>query len=206
MEICKVGGCAYPAMLEAYLWPGEMLSLKPANFLAPMASGVRSWEILLVPQTETARSKTGGADDTVSLDCERCLWLAPVFERLLRRQPQDKPLLGLSFAEYLVLFRRTAANLQTSTVHPWEGMSMFLRKILRSTRWRDGDCAPHKEGRVVGLKTILAAVCYQLCLCAGRNVALVELSTIFDEAGVSAEVHKIIYGMDIHLSRHHQLN
>ena len=83
---------------------------------------------------------------------------------------------------------------------------MLLRYLSWSTRWRDGDCAPHKEGRVVGLKTILATVCHQLCLCAKRNVALVELSTIFDEAGVSAEVRRLIYDMDIHLSRRHQLN
>ena len=37
-------------------------------------------------------------------------------------------------------------------------------------------------------------------------MALVELSTIFDEAGVSAEVRKLIYDVDIHLSRRHQLN
>ena len=44
--------------------------------------------ILLFPQAGTARSKTGEADDTIS----------PVFERLQRRQPQDKLLL-LNYAE-----------------------------------------------------------------------------------------------------------
>ena len=58
-----------------------------------------------------ARSKTGEAHDTISLDSKRCLWMEPVFERLQRQQPQDKPLLNLNYAEYLVLLRRAAANL-----------------------------------------------------------------------------------------------
>ena len=68
--------------------------------------GVRSWVILFFPQTGIARSKTGEADDTISLDSKRCVWMGPVFERLQRRQPQDKPLLNLIYAEYLLLFRR----------------------------------------------------------------------------------------------------
>ena len=97
-------------MLEAYLRLGEMLSLRHSSFLAPTEGGVRSWVILLFPQTGTARSKTGEADDTISLDSKRCLWMRPVFERLQRRQPQDKPL----------LFRRAAAHLQVDMV-PYQG-------------------------------------------------------------------------------------
>ena len=67
-------------------------------------------------ETGTVMSKTGEADDTISLDSKRCLWMKPVFEKLQRRQPQDKPLLNLNYAEYLLLFRRAAANLQVDMV------------------------------------------------------------------------------------------
>ena len=86
--------------------PGEMLSLKPSSFLAPTEGGVRSCGILLFPQAGTARSKTGEPDDTISLESKRCFWMGTVFERLQRRQPQDKPLFNLKYAEYLLLFRR----------------------------------------------------------------------------------------------------
>ena len=46
--------------------------------------------------------------------------MEPVFERLQRRQPQDKLLLNLNYAEYLLLFRRAAANLQVDMV-PYQG-------------------------------------------------------------------------------------
>ena len=42
------------------------------------------------------------------------------FERLQRRKPQDKTLLNLKYAEYLLLFRRAAANLQVNMV-PYQG-------------------------------------------------------------------------------------
>ena len=57
-----------PVMFEAYLRLGGMLSLKLSSFLAPTEGEVRSWVIILFPQAGTARSKTGEADDTISLD------------------------------------------------------------------------------------------------------------------------------------------
>ena len=86
MDKCRIGGTLAamltPVMFEAYLRQGEMLSLRPSSFLAPTEGGVRSWVILLFPQTGTARSETGEADDTISLDSKRYLWMEPVFERL----------------------------------------------------------------------------------------------------------------------------
>ena len=109
VEMCRVGGMLAAVvtqfMVEALLRQGDMLSLKPLSFLAPKVRGVRSWVTLLLPQTGSAR--TGEADDTIGLDSERCLWMEPAFER---------PLLGLSCAEYLVLFRRAAACLQIDMV------------------------------------------------------------------------------------------
>ena len=63
--MCRIGSTLAAVltlvMFEAYLRSGEMLSLRPSSFLAPTECGVRSWVILLFPQTCTARSKTGEA-------------------------------------------------------------------------------------------------------------------------------------------------
>ena len=124
VDLCRIGGTLAAVltlvMFEAYLRPGEMLSLKPLEILGTDGGGVRSWVILLFPQAGTARSKTRDADDTISLDSKRCLWMGPVFERLQQRQPQDKVLLNLHCAEYLLLLRRAAANLQVDMV-PYQG-------------------------------------------------------------------------------------
>ena len=98
-------------MFEAYLRPGEMLSLKTIEFLGTDRGGVRSWVILLFPQAGT---------DSISLDSKRCLWMLSVFESLQQRQPQDKVLLNLNCAECLLLVRRAAANLQVDMV-PYQG-------------------------------------------------------------------------------------
>ena len=89
-------------MFEASLRQEKCCHSKPSSFLASMEGGVRSWVILLFPQASTARSKTGEADDTISLDSKRCFWMGPMFDRLHRRQPQDKLLLNLNYAEYFV--------------------------------------------------------------------------------------------------------
>ena len=51
MEMCRVGGVLAVVltvvMFEAYLRPGEVLSLKPSSFLAPTEGGVRSWVIAM---------------------------------------------------------------------------------------------------------------------------------------------------------------
>ena len=69
-----------------------------------------------------------------------------MFERLQRRQPQDKPLLNLKYAEYLLLFRRAAANLQVNmvpcqgrhsgaSVHRAENLRT-LESIQKRGRWK----------------------------------------------------------------------
>ena len=70
-----------------------MLSLRPSSFLAPTEGGARSWVILLFLQTRSALERR----TTRSVSTQnRCRWMAPVFERLQRRQQQDKPWLNLN--------------------------------------------------------------------------------------------------------------
>ena len=79
---------------------------------------------------------------------------------LQRRQPRDKPLLGLSYAEYLMLFRRAPANLQLNMV-PYHGRhsgasvdgaenTRTLESVQKRGRWKSANSVRHheKSGRV----------------------------------------------------------
>ena len=157
--VARWWGCAHP---------GHVRSVSPTRgdavtqtFEVPGTDGggVRSWVILLFPQTGTPRSNTGEADDTISLDSKRCLWMGPVFERL-QRQPQDRHLLSVNYAECLFLFRRAAANLQVDML-PYQGRHSgasvnrtenlrTLESIQKRGRWRSAKSVRRyeKSGRV----------------------------------------------------------
>ena len=135
------------------------LSLQPSSLPAPAESGVRNQLIRLFLQKYHINT-TGDADDTISLDSKQCLWMEPIFERLHRRQPQDKPLLTMNYAEYLLLFRRARANLQIDVV-PCQGRhfgasvdraknSQTLQSIQKPGRWKSAKfvCRYEKNGRV----------------------------------------------------------
>ena len=156
VEICRIGGTLAAVltmvMFEAYLRPGEILSLQPSSLPAPAESGVRNRLRRLFPRAGNAWSKTGEADDTISLDSKQRLWMEPIFERLHRRQPQDRPLLTMNYAEYFLLFRRARANLQIDVV-PCQGRhfgasvdraknSRTLQSIQKPGRWL---CAATKK-------------------------------------------------------------
>ena len=135
-------------MFEASLCPQEMLSLRSSSFLAPTEGGVRSWVILLILKTGTARSTTGEANDTISLDSKRCLWMEPVLYRLQRRKPQDNPLLNLNFAEFLLLFSRAGAN--TWIWYHIKAATLELRWTGPKTkRW-----SPQQRGRWKSAKSV----------------------------------------------------
>ena len=141
-------------MFEAHLRSGEMLSLEPSSFLAPTEGGVRSWghccSLRLVPR----EAKLDTTTRSVSTQ-KRCLWLVPVFERLQRRQSQDKPLLNLNYAEYLLLCRRAAENLQVDMV-PYHGRHSeasvdraenlrTLESIQKRGRWKSAQSVRRYE-------------------------------------------------------------
>ena len=164
MEMCRLGGALAGVlslvMFEAYLRPCEMLSLTPSSFLAPARGGVPSWVVLLFPQTAKERSKTGEADDTISLDSDRCQWMAPIFEQMARCQPASGRLLRMNYAEYLLIFRRAAANLGIEMV-PYQGRHSgasvdraegrrSLEAIQKRGRWRSTKSVRRyeKAGRV----------------------------------------------------------
>ena len=96
MEMCRIRG-ALAAVLTLVMF---IASLRPRNAVAQTFEFLGtdgSCVILMSPQACTARSKTGEADETISLDSKkRCLRMGPVFEKLQRRRPQGKTLLSLN--------------------------------------------------------------------------------------------------------------
>ena len=84
-----------------------------------------------VPREAKLEKQTTGSVSTQNR------WMGPVFERLQRRQPQDKHLLNLNYAEYLLLFHRAAANLQVDMV-PYQALQWTEPNTCE--RWN-----PHKN-------------------------------------------------------------
>ncbi|CAK0812006.1 unnamed protein product [Prorocentrum cordatum] len=123
VELCRLGaplvGAMVLIMMECYLRPGEMLSLTSDSFLAPTEHAVQNWVAWLFPEAGVARSKVGSADDTIPCDSGRCPWMCHIFKALKDRQ-SSRPLLDLSYPQFLCLFRRAATNIGVDVV-PYQG-------------------------------------------------------------------------------------
>jgi hypothetical protein len=138
-------------MVDCYLRPSEMLSLTPSSFLAPAPSGVASWVLLLFPAEGVDRSKVGEADDTIPLDSRRLCWMGCIYKELASRRPSDARLLGMSYAEFLVVFKRAAASVGVDAV-PYQarhsGASVDRAEGSRSLE------ACQKRGRWASAKSV----------------------------------------------------
>ncbi|CAK0791289.1 unnamed protein product [Prorocentrum cordatum] len=123
VELCRLGaplvGAMVLIMVECYLRPGEMLSLTSDSFLAPTEHAVQNWVVWLFPEAGVARSKVGSADDTIPCDSGRCPWMCHIFKALKGRQ-SSRPLLDLSYPQFLRFFRRAATNIGADVV-PHQG-------------------------------------------------------------------------------------
>ena len=104
-------------MVEAYLRPGEMLSLEPASLLPPRA-GREDWALLLFPQHRPERSKAGASDDTVMMDSRGTRGLRSVLAALSRSG--RKKVFPFTYAEYAQWFGEAAAQIKVSLV-PYQG-------------------------------------------------------------------------------------
>ncbi|CAK0838915.1 unnamed protein product [Prorocentrum cordatum] len=148
VELCRLGaplvGAMVLIMVECYLRPGEMLSLTSDSFLAPAEHAVQIWVVWLFPEAGVARSKVGSADDTIPCDSGRCPWMCHIFKALKDRQ-SSRPLLDLSYPQFLCLFRRAATNIGVDVV-PYQGRHSgasldratgrrFLEEVQKRGRW-----------------------------------------------------------------------
>ena len=76
-------------MVDAYLRPSELLSLRRSSLLPPAPWTGRAWSILLFPEKELPRSKTGESDDTIMLNSARTMWMDAVWRTLAAGKPDE---------------------------------------------------------------------------------------------------------------------
>ncbi|CAK0833963.1 unnamed protein product [Prorocentrum cordatum] len=123
VELCRLGapllGALVLVMVECYLRSGEMLGLTSGSFLAPSEHAAQNWAVWLFPESGAARSKVGSADDAIPCDSGRCPWTSHIF-RALKDRRSSQPLLGLSYPQFLGLFRKAALNIGVNAV-PYQG-------------------------------------------------------------------------------------
>ncbi|CAK0795079.1 unnamed protein product, partial [Prorocentrum cordatum] len=94
LELLRSGhgraGSGVLLMVDAYLRPSELLSLRRGSLVAPARGGPTDWSLHLFPQEEIKRSKVGGADDTVVMNSERMRWADSVFAYLAKGSSAEK--------------------------------------------------------------------------------------------------------------------
>ncbi|CAK0838868.1 unnamed protein product, partial [Prorocentrum cordatum] len=69
-------------MVDAFLRPSELLSLRRGSLVLLAHGGLRDWSLHLFPREEAKRNKVGGADDTVVMNSERTRCADPVLAHL----------------------------------------------------------------------------------------------------------------------------
>ena len=112
-------GVAVLIGLCCYLRPSELLSLTPASLLRPNRFALAKWSIILFPEQEAARSKTGVADDSIILDSPYLSWLDPVLE-VLKELPSDEPLFGANYVTFVKIFKKAAAAAGVPKTVPYQ--------------------------------------------------------------------------------------
>ena len=82
-------------MFQAYLRPGQMLSLRPSSFLAPTEGGVRSWVILLflgpVPRSVSTKTMSTYGASVRKASATTTATRQALAQRELRRVPVPVP-------------------------------------------------------------------------------------------------------------------
>ena len=150
--------------ISAYLRPGELLSLKAKQIVAPApAAGVPCWSLLLFPEEDGRPSKTGHFSTVVLLDNPRFRFIDPVLEALKSRLAPDAALIDMSYPHFARALRQAADRVGVQTLQPapyslrHSGASLDMLDARRSIpeikmrgRWQaDGSMVRYvKGGRV----------------------------------------------------------
>eukprot|EP00973_Karenia_brevis_P015069 2058091-Karenia_brevis.AAC.1 len=92
-----------------YLRPRETLSLKTRCLCRPahVRGRFSSWSLVLHPQEDGLRSKTGVQDESILADSPAYPWKTALFEKIAK-QPQESLMFSTPYATWLREFRRAA--------------------------------------------------------------------------------------------------
>ena len=86
-------------LLNTYLRPSQLLSCLGKSLLPPTLGASRHWTLLVHPEDQLGRSKTGEADVSFLLDCKYLQWMPPIYIVLAQRS-KDLPLFNFNYPEF----------------------------------------------------------------------------------------------------------
>jgi len=72
-------------VFQAYLRPGECMSLQRRDLVPPSASVNNFWALLIFPSKRSQRSKSGEADNSILLDSTWDQWMSQVMEAVYEK-------------------------------------------------------------------------------------------------------------------------
>ena len=138
-------------MVDAYLRPSELLSLRRGSLVPPAQGGLRDWSLHLFPQEESKRSKVGSADDTVVMNSERMRWADPVLAHLASG-PAAERLFPWDYQQFGRLVQGAAERLRIQAV-PYQARHSGI-SLDRAFRLRSQEEAM-KRGRWSSFRSIV---------------------------------------------------
>lgn len=119
--------------LSAYLRPSELLRLRGES-LVPPSSASPNRCLLMHPSEGAARSKTGTADDSITLDSSYLKWLDPVWG-LLHIERRGQPLFSFDYPELLQALKKAVKYWKCGAVVPYQWRHSGP-SIDRAIQWR----------------------------------------------------------------------
>ena len=105
--------------LSGYLRPGEGYRLKRKSLVEPAPGILKHWSLLLNPEEDLMKSKTGDVDESLTLDSPYIVGLAPLFKTLAAGDG-EQPLWDFTYLEYLKIFRLASAHLGLAHLVPYQ--------------------------------------------------------------------------------------
>ena len=122
--------------LSGYLRPSEVLGLRKKDVIKPVRGVSSYWTLLMFPEEELRRSKTGTYDDSVSLDSEYLQSFIDVWLVALTKGRAAGPLWSFDYATMLNEFQKSRDRLGLRELAPYQlrhsGVSEDLNRRVRT--------------------------------------------------------------------------
>jgi integrase len=96
--------------VSTYARPSELFALRRADLHPPTPGISTHWSVRLRAEELLRPTKVGAFDDSLSLDSRELAWLGPVLAEL-KKGPEDEPLFGMNYPQYVKKFRKAVTAL-----------------------------------------------------------------------------------------------
>lgn len=118
--------------VSCYCRPGELLSLRRCDLVAPAPGVYAAWSLLLFPEEERKASKTHMFNDSLPLDDERIAFLAPAW-RAIACPTSTAKVWGFTYPAFAEEFKKCVTEIGLPDVVPYQ-----MRHSGPSTDLADG--------------------------------------------------------------------